>query len=121
MQVRCLKLIKPYTGKGVADDDDDDDEEEEDDTVVRRRALPSEGRIMETDVLSQAYHISKSDNFPHLYLDTFLFCLSSEILTEGNVLTFSFKDVLGCSHLELIVCTCTIGHCVLCTICSTIL
>ncbi|XP_041790222.1 general transcription factor 3C polypeptide 1 [Chelmon rostratus] len=57
VQVRCLKLIKPYTGKGVADDDDDDDEEEEDDTVVRRRALPSEGRIMETDVLSQAYHI----------------------------------------------------------------
>ncbi|XP_070828041.1 general transcription factor 3C polypeptide 1 [Chaetodon trifascialis] len=57
VRVRCLKLLKPYVGKGVADDDDDDDDEEEDDTGVRKRALPSGGRIMETDVLSQAYHI----------------------------------------------------------------
>uniref|UniRef100_A0A8C4IB21 General transcription factor 3C polypeptide 1 n=1 Tax=Dicentrarchus labrax TaxID=13489 RepID=A0A8C4IB21_DICLA len=56
--VRCLKLIKPYTRKGVTDDDDDEDEEEEDDTGARRRALPSEGRIMEKDVLTQAYHIA---------------------------------------------------------------
>ncbi|XP_035516207.1 general transcription factor 3C polypeptide 1-like isoform X2 [Morone saxatilis] len=55
--VRCLKLLKPYTRKGVTDDDDDEDEEEEDDTGARRRALPSEGRIMEKDVLTQAYHI----------------------------------------------------------------
>ncbi|XP_027139206.1 general transcription factor 3C polypeptide 1 isoform X2 [Larimichthys crocea] len=55
--VRCLKMLKPYTKKGVTDDDDDDDEDEEDGTGARRRGPPAEGRIMETDVLSQAYHI----------------------------------------------------------------
>ncbi|XP_073327021.1 general transcription factor 3C polypeptide 1 isoform X3 [Pagrus major] len=55
--IRCVKLLKPYTGKSVADDDDDDDDEEDYDNEARRRAVPSEGRIMETDVLSQAYHI----------------------------------------------------------------
>ncbi|XP_070771379.1 general transcription factor 3C polypeptide 1 [Enoplosus armatus] len=55
--VRCLRLLKPYTRKGVADDDDDEDDEEEDDTGGGRRALLSEGRIMEKDVVSQAYHI----------------------------------------------------------------
>uniref|UniRef100_A0AAQ4P112 B-block binding subunit of TFIIIC domain-containing protein n=1 Tax=Gasterosteus aculeatus aculeatus TaxID=481459 RepID=A0AAQ4P112_GASAC len=50
--VRCLKQVKPYAGKGVADDDDEDDDED-----YANRALPLEGRIMETDVLTQAYHI----------------------------------------------------------------
>ncbi|XP_050926445.1 LOW QUALITY PROTEIN: general transcription factor 3C polypeptide 1 [Lates calcarifer] len=54
--VRCLRLLKPYTKKGVTDDDDDD-EDDEDDTGARRKAFPPEGRIMEKDVLSQAYHI----------------------------------------------------------------
>uniref|UniRef100_A0A7N8Y830 General transcription factor IIIC subunit 1 n=1 Tax=Mastacembelus armatus TaxID=205130 RepID=A0A7N8Y830_9TELE len=54
--VRCVRLLKPYARKGVTDEDDDDDEDEEDDTGTRR-ALPSEGRIMEKDVLSQAYHL----------------------------------------------------------------
>ncbi|XP_040001751.1 general transcription factor 3C polypeptide 1 [Xiphias gladius] len=54
--VRCLRLLKPYTKKGVADDDDED-EDEEDDAGARRKAFPPEGRIMEKDVLSQAYHI----------------------------------------------------------------
>ncbi|XP_040892530.1 general transcription factor 3C polypeptide 1 [Toxotes jaculatrix] len=54
--VRCLRLLKPYAKKGVTDDDDEDDDEE-DDTGARRRAFPPEGRIMEKDVLSQAYHI----------------------------------------------------------------
>uniref|UniRef100_A0A8C2WE14 General transcription factor 3C polypeptide 1 n=1 Tax=Cyclopterus lumpus TaxID=8103 RepID=A0A8C2WE14_CYCLU len=52
--VRCLKLLKPYTKKGVTEDDDDDDDEDED---YDHRALPSEGRIMETDTLSQAYQL----------------------------------------------------------------
>uniref|UniRef100_A0A8D3EFK6 B-block binding subunit of TFIIIC domain-containing protein n=1 Tax=Scophthalmus maximus TaxID=52904 RepID=A0A8D3EFK6_SCOMX len=56
VQVRCLRLLKPYTKKGVADDDDDDDEDD-DSGARRRRAYPPEGRIMEKDVLSQAYHI----------------------------------------------------------------
>nr|XP_046226632.1 general transcription factor 3C polypeptide 1-like [Scatophagus argus] len=54
--VRCLKLLKPYARKGVTDDDDDEDEDEEDDAEPRR-GLPSEGRIMEHDVLSQAYRL----------------------------------------------------------------
>ena len=57
MLVRCLKLLKPYSQKGVPDDDDDDDEDEEDDSGTRRRAYPACGRLMEKDVLSQAYHI----------------------------------------------------------------
>ncbi|XP_023257018.1 general transcription factor 3C polypeptide 1 isoform X3 [Seriola lalandi dorsalis] len=54
--VRCLRLLKPYSRKGVTDDDDDD-EDEEDDSGARRGAFPQEPRIMEKDVLSQAYHI----------------------------------------------------------------
>lgn len=59
-------MLKPYTKKGVTDDDDDDDEDEEDGTGARRRGPPAEGRIMETDVLSQAYHIGRFDHFPCL-------------------------------------------------------
>uniref|UniRef100_A0A8C2W8W9 B-block binding subunit of TFIIIC domain-containing protein n=1 Tax=Cyclopterus lumpus TaxID=8103 RepID=A0A8C2W8W9_CYCLU len=58
--VRCLKLLKPYTKKGVTEDDDDDDDEDED---YDHRALPSEGRIMETDTLSQAYQLGKFDSW----------------------------------------------------------
>lgn len=57
MLVRCLRLLKPYTKKGVTEDDDDDDEDED----YENRALPSEGRVMEKDVLSQAYHIGTLD------------------------------------------------------------
>lgn len=53
MLVRCLKLLKPYTKKGVTEDEDDDDEDEDYDN----RTLPSEGRIMEIDTLSQAYQL----------------------------------------------------------------
>ncbi|KAK2918687.1 general transcription factor 3C polypeptide 1 [Channa argus] len=55
--VRCLKLLKPYTRKGVADEDYDDEEEEGDNGKAGKRGFPSEGRIMEKDVLSQAYHL----------------------------------------------------------------
>ncbi|XP_068606928.1 general transcription factor 3C polypeptide 1 [Brachionichthys hirsutus] len=54
--VRCLKLLKPYSKKSLTDDDDDDDEEEDDDPEAKMRAPPSEGRLMERDVLSQAYN-----------------------------------------------------------------
>lgn len=63
--VRCLKLLKPYTRKGVTDDDDDEDDDDEDYTGAGRAVSP-EGRIMEHDVLSQAYHIGTSDHFPRL-------------------------------------------------------
>uniref|UniRef100_A0A3P8SQR0 Uncharacterized protein n=1 Tax=Amphiprion percula TaxID=161767 RepID=A0A3P8SQR0_AMPPE len=56
--VRCVRLIKPYTKKGIPDDeDDDDDEDEEDDAGGRTGGFPSEGRIMERDIMSQAYHL----------------------------------------------------------------
>ena len=60
--VRCLKLLKPYTKKGVTDDDDDEDEEEEDETGARLRSFPPLGRIMEKDFLSQAYHLGMFDH-----------------------------------------------------------
>lgn len=62
VQVRCVKLLKPYLKKGVVDDDDDEDEDDED-YSGGGRAVPPEGRIMEHDVLSQAYHIGRSDHF----------------------------------------------------------
>uniref|UniRef100_A0A672YIJ2 Uncharacterized protein n=1 Tax=Sphaeramia orbicularis TaxID=375764 RepID=A0A672YIJ2_9TELE len=55
--VRCLKMVKPYSKKGVADDDDDDDDEDDDESGARRGPFTPEGRIMERDVLSQAYDI----------------------------------------------------------------
>ncbi len=61
-----MKLLKPYTGKSVTVDDDDEDEDEEDDNGARRRTLPVEGRIMEKDVLSQAYNIGTFHHFTYL-------------------------------------------------------
>uniref|UniRef100_A0A3P9MSF8 Ral transcription factor IIIC subunit 1 n=1 Tax=Poecilia reticulata TaxID=8081 RepID=A0A3P9MSF8_POERE len=59
--IRCIKLLKPYGKKTPADSDDDD---EDDDDYAEGgggggggRVLPSEGRIMERDFMSQAYHI----------------------------------------------------------------
>uniref|UniRef100_A0A667WI02 Ral transcription factor IIIC subunit 1 n=1 Tax=Myripristis murdjan TaxID=586833 RepID=A0A667WI02_9TELE len=54
--VRCLKLVKPYKKKVIMVEDDEDDDEE-DEIGVRRKSLPSEGRIMERDILLQAYDI----------------------------------------------------------------
>lgn len=56
MQVRCVKLLKPYSKKSVDDDDDDDDE----DYTGEGRAIAPVGRIMEHDILSQAYHVGRS-------------------------------------------------------------
>ncbi|KAK7929622.1 hypothetical protein WMY93_006017, partial [Mugilogobius chulae] len=47
VQVRCVKLLKPYSRKKVPEDDEDEEEEGSN--------LRPEGRIMERDVLSQAY------------------------------------------------------------------
>ncbi|XP_041838036.1 general transcription factor 3C polypeptide 1-like [Melanotaenia boesemani] len=55
VRVRCLKLIKPYVKKGVMDDDDDDEDEDNNSGAIG--LLPSDGRIMEKDLISQAYHI----------------------------------------------------------------
>lgn len=63
MLVRCLRLLKPYTKKGVTDDDEDEEEDDEDYSGAGR-APPPEGRIMEDDILSQAYRIGRSDHFP---------------------------------------------------------
>lgn len=63
VQVRCVRLLKPYSKKSVDDDDDDDDEDDED-YNGEGRAIPPMGRIMEHDVLSQAYHIGKHIDWP---------------------------------------------------------
>lgn len=55
VHVRCLKLIKPYSKKGDPVDDDDNNDEEG--GGEGSGALCPEGRIMERDVLSQAYGI----------------------------------------------------------------
>ena len=60
VHVRCLRLLKPYSKKGVTDEDDDEDDDDEDNTEAGRRGLPPEGRIMEQDILTQAYHIGRS-------------------------------------------------------------
>ncbi|XP_074545488.1 general transcription factor 3C polypeptide 1 [Halichoeres trimaculatus] len=52
--VRCVKLLKPFSKRNVADDDDDEDEDDEDESGGRRAAHVV-GRIMEMDILSQAY------------------------------------------------------------------
>ncbi|XP_028307045.1 general transcription factor 3C polypeptide 1 [Gouania willdenowi] len=51
--VPCIKLLKPCTRKGVTEDDDDDDEDEE----LDRKTVPSDGRFIERDIMSQAYHL----------------------------------------------------------------
>ncbi|RVE75930.1 hypothetical protein OJAV_G00003630 [Oryzias javanicus] len=58
VQVRCLRLVKPYSKKGIPDvmeDDDDDDDEE--DNMPRRSELSIQGRVLERDFVSQAYHL----------------------------------------------------------------
>ncbi|KAM9857030.1 general transcription factor 3C polypeptide 1 [Aulostomus maculatus] len=55
--VRCLKLLKPYSRKGVVDEDEDDEDEDDDESGIRRGAFPPEGRIIEKDVLSQTYNL----------------------------------------------------------------
>ncbi|XP_038823192.1 general transcription factor 3C polypeptide 1-like [Salvelinus namaycush] len=53
---RCLKLIKPYVRKEVVEAEDDDDDDD-DGGGANRKTVPTEGRIMERDLLSQAYGI----------------------------------------------------------------
>lgn len=58
MVARCLKLIKPYVRKEVVEAEDDDDNDDDDGGGANRKTVPTEGRIMERDFLSQAYGIS---------------------------------------------------------------
>ncbi|XP_046898267.1 general transcription factor 3C polypeptide 1-like [Hypomesus transpacificus] len=53
--VRGLKLLKPYVRKEVLVEEDDDDDDE--DGTGNRKSLPSKGRVMESDLISQAYGI----------------------------------------------------------------
>lgn len=55
-----MKLVKPYSKKSVLDDDDDDDDDDDEDYAREGRSIPPVGRIMEHDVLSQAYQIGRS-------------------------------------------------------------
>ncbi|XP_047435192.1 general transcription factor 3C polypeptide 1-like [Mugil cephalus] len=55
--VRCLRLVKPYTRKGITEEEEDDDDDDEEYDAGARSVSPSEGRLMERDAMSQAYHI----------------------------------------------------------------
>ncbi|XP_057700022.1 general transcription factor 3C polypeptide 1-like isoform X2 [Corythoichthys intestinalis] len=59
VQVRCLKLLKVYTGKVATGGEEwkEDEDDDEDDEVDRRRGQPPVGHIMEKDILSQAYDL----------------------------------------------------------------
>ncbi|ROJ26351.1 General transcription factor 3C polypeptide 1 [Anabarilius grahami] len=54
--VRCLKLLKPYGQKDVEEEEDDENNDEDGDAPVKRNVL-AEPRIIERDVLTQAYDI----------------------------------------------------------------
>lgn len=64
--VRCLKLLKPYSKKGVTEVYTEEDEDDDEDYTETVRALPPEGRIMEQDMLSQAYQIGKQNTHSKL-------------------------------------------------------
>lgn len=58
--VRCLRLLKPYSRNGSGEEDiDEDNDDEDEDYTEAGRAVPAEGRIMEQDILSQAYGIGE--------------------------------------------------------------
>ncbi|KAK2909570.1 hypothetical protein Q8A67_005407 [Cirrhinus molitorella] len=54
--VRCLKLLKPYGQKEAEEDEDDDNNDEDGDAPGKRSVIP-EPRVIERDVLTQAYRI----------------------------------------------------------------
>ncbi|KAK7165565.1 hypothetical protein R3I93_005585 [Phoxinus phoxinus] len=54
--VRCLKLLKPYGQKEVEEEEDDENNDEEGEASAKRNVL-AEPRIIERDVLTQAYDI----------------------------------------------------------------
>lgn len=67
--VRCLRLLKPYSKKSIAEDDiDEDNDDDDEDYAEAGRALPAEGRIMEQDMLFQAYHIGKQKHSQQAHL-----------------------------------------------------
>ncbi|XP_026121047.1 general transcription factor 3C polypeptide 1 [Carassius auratus] len=54
--VRCLKLVKPYGQKEAEEDEDDENNDEDGDASAKRNVL-GEPRIIERDMLTQAYDI----------------------------------------------------------------
>lgn len=54
--VRCLKLLKPYGQKEVEEDEDDENNDEDGDVSAKRSVLVKP-RIIERDLLTQAYDI----------------------------------------------------------------
>ncbi|TTE81778.1 General transcription factor 3C polypeptide 1 [Bagarius yarrelli] len=57
IQVRCLKLIKPYKKNPIDDDDEDDENNDDDGDVAVRRNVQAHARDIERDLLAQAYDI----------------------------------------------------------------
>lgn len=57
--MRCLKLLKPYGQKDVEEEEDDENNDEDGDAPVKRNVL-AEPRVIERDVLTQAYDIGQN-------------------------------------------------------------
>lgn len=58
INVRCLKLLKPYRRNRI-DDDDDDENNDEDGDVPVKRDVQVQARDIERDLLAQAYEIGQ--------------------------------------------------------------
>ncbi|XP_054635319.1 general transcription factor 3C polypeptide 1-like [Dunckerocampus dactyliophorus] len=70
VMVRCVKLLKSYAGgkhASVEDENEDEDDEEDESSASKRRGWPPVGRIMENDLMLQAYRLilsSGADGIP---------------------------------------------------------
>lgn len=100
--VRCLRLLKPYSKKSIAEDDIDEDDDDEDYSEAGR-ALPVEGRIMEQDMLSQAYNIGMQKRIRGVREDVeaffCVFIISRKETSVFHVLKLcfcAFSPVLSC-------------------------
>lgn len=62
MFVRCLKLLKPYGQKEAEEEEDDENNDEDGDASVKRSVL-GEPRIIERDMLTQAYDIGQTIHY----------------------------------------------------------
>uniref|UniRef100_A0A3Q1AI97 B-block binding subunit of TFIIIC domain-containing protein n=1 Tax=Amphiprion ocellaris TaxID=80972 RepID=A0A3Q1AI97_AMPOC len=99
--VRCVRLIKPYAKKGIPDDeDDDDDEDEEDDAGGRTGGFPSEGRIMERDIMSQGSVCEKSKKSLRNSHETYRLLRRKNLIVEA---VRNFKIIEGLFPLQKII------------------
>lgn len=74
MYVRCLKLVKAYGQKDTEEDEDDENNEEDGDGPVKRNVL-AVPRVIERDMLSQAYDIGQTSYIHITHVSLFKCCV----------------------------------------------